>query len=192
MYSLYIYWFHCIYFKFLSQLTFCFRKFYQNSCFETEASFWCYSSSYYCFGPFLMQVNYFIVAIFMLLEFAAFKISLNSIFLSGKLGKYFGLDWFYQLELNLLNCCENGFTFRGSLSNLISVRLELGKRWIQIMASFQFCDFVDFCRSLEWHSFCPLGRWIFNKSFCLDLMLLDIFLQIFSDWLIQVLLDCNL
>jgi hypothetical protein len=75
-----------------------------------------------------MLVNYFIVAIFMPLGFAAFKISLNSIFLGGKLEKYFELDWFYQLELNLLNCCENGFTFRGSLSNLISVRLELGKR----------------------------------------------------------------
>jgi len=39
-----------------------------------------------------MQVNYFIIAIFMLLGFAAFKISLNSIFLGGKLEKYFGLD----------------------------------------------------------------------------------------------------
>ena len=75
-----------------------------------------------------MLVSYFIVAIFILLRFAAFKISLNSIFLSGKPEKYFGLDWFYQLELNLLNCCENGSTFRGSLSNLISVRLALGKR----------------------------------------------------------------
>jgi hypothetical protein len=75
-----------------------------------------------------MLVSYFIVAIFVLLRFAAFKISLNLIFLGGKLEKYFGLDWFYQLGLNLLNCCENGFTFRGSLSNLISVRLELGKR----------------------------------------------------------------